>query len=165
MSRLRETSWRGPRGLWEFGRPGRAAHLQSCPRPLVDGSVGTKTVFARSSGVLGALSPSTLQPNCRRLSEQRNLVTRDGPPDAHFRRMSGVMQEESGPRTHIARTSVVRAGRFREVCARGVLCWGVFHIESVCVGSCAPGGSRHSAFVIRHSWKGRNAEGQRGSWR
>ena len=49
-------------------------------------------------------------------------MTRDGPPDAHFRRMSGVMQEESGLRACIARTSVVGACRFREVCARNAPC-------------------------------------------
>jgi hypothetical protein len=40
--------------------------------------------------------------------------------------MSGVMQAEKGPRAWIERTSVVRACRFREVCARNVSCWGSF---------------------------------------
>jgi hypothetical protein len=81
-------------------------------------------------------------------------VTRDGPPDAHFRRMSGVMQAESGLRACIARTSVVRACRFREVCARGVTCWGSYaHRISArgVVGGwwVAAFGIRDSAFVER----------------
>ena len=61
----------------------RVMHAGACmtiPRPLVAGSVVTKSVLARSSGAPAALSPSTLLTDCRRLSEQMNLVTRDGPP-------------------------------------------------------------------------------------
>ena len=97
----------------------RVMHAGACmtiPRPLVAGSVIAKSVLARSSGAPAALSLSTPRTDCRRLSEQRNLVTRDGPPDAHFRRMSGVMQEESGPRTHIARTNVVQDADFLRAC-------------------------------------------------
>jgi hypothetical protein len=76
-------------------------------------------------------------------------VTRDGPPDAHFRRMSGVMQEESGLRAWIERTRVVGACRFREVCARNAPCVGVLRIETARVVLWAVGGLRHSAFVER----------------
>ena len=74
--------------------------------------------------------------------------------------MSGVMQAESGLRAWIERTRVVRACRFREVCARNAPCVGVLRIETARLVLCAIGGARHSGFGIRGE-----AGMQRGAWR